>query len=199
MKMKSKAIFSILCILLTCTITDVYGQEEAVLFQLDGKPLNGKIQRYNDYDIKVEDVTYEKGMRTGIRKTYYRNGVLFSEGKYVQGKLEGEYKTFYENGKTKGIYAYQEGLKEGISKFYDDDGKIEYETLFRNDKKELHHRFYDNGKIKYTTTYVEGIITQQDKFTSRGKLDQRSYYKNEKVIKIDYYENGKFSHGLNFD
>lgn len=198
MTMKNKAVFLISCIL-TCMITNVYGQEEAVVYQLDGKPLNGKIQRYNDYDIKVEDATYEDGMRTGIRKTYYYNGVLFSGGKYVLGKLEGDYKTYYENGKTKGIYPYKEGLKEGLSKFYDDSGKIEYETLFKSDKKELNNRFYDNGKIKYTTTYVEGIKAQEDKFTPKGKLDQRSYYKNDKVVKIEYYENGKFAHGLNFD
>ena len=59
-----------------------------------------------------------------IKKTYYPNGKLQSEGEYLNGKKHGEYKEFYYNGTTWKEWNYSFGKEQGISTWYFDDGTI---------------------------------------------------------------------------
>ncbi|MDR2222737.1 MAG: hypothetical protein LBE34_08340 [Flavobacteriaceae bacterium] len=195
----NKVIYTIAYMMLTCLTSTTYAQDiiDAVSFELDGKPLNGKIQIVNNYNIVIEDVTFENGLRKGIKKRYYSNGLLFLEGKYVEGKREGVHKSYYENGKQKAVYSYKNGLQDGLSRFYEDDGHLYSDDLYKNGIREQATSYYENGKAKYLRTFVDGVQTEEVKYTDKGKIDEKTFFINGEAVRIEYYKNGKFDY--NFD
>lgn len=117
--------------------------------------------------------------------------------KLINGKL----KCFYANNQLAEEATLVNGKKEGMNKSYYDNGKLKKECTYKDSKLSgTFKEYYANGKLTYSVTYVNGDregLAQT--YSENGMLEDEYNYKNGKVIKIDYYENGKFSHGLNFD
>ncbi|MBK6915312.1 MAG: hypothetical protein IPH11_17215 [Ignavibacteriales bacterium] len=59
--------------------------------------------------------TAQKLSGTEVKKTYYPNGVLKTEGDYWYGQLNGEYVEYYPNGKVWKQWHFEDGLEEGLS------------------------------------------------------------------------------------
>ncbi|MDM1348034.1 hypothetical protein HX017_10410 [Myroides marinus] len=196
----NKVILMIMCMMLTSITSTLYAQDdEPVYFELNGKPLSGKIQYHNAYNILSNEVLYEAGYKKGLYKTYYTNGILFSQVNYVQGKREGERKTFYQNGKNKGSFMYQNDVLEGISKAYDEDGTIEYEKVYQNGVLLTATDFDDYGNVKNIRRYTDGLIDVWEVYNKRGKLQEKTFYKMNEPYMIEYYKsNGKLDHNIIF-
>ncbi len=82
-------------------------------------------------------------LKTGLWKSYYKNGKLETSGKYFNDQPIGEWKSYYENGvlKVAGIYKLKDkpdlfgrftSIKIGVWTSYDKNGKVAEEKDFGN-------------------------------------------------------------------
>jgi antitoxin component YwqK of YwqJK toxin-antitoxin module len=58
-----------------------------------------------------------------VKKEYYPNGKIKSEGTYRYGNRHGIYKEYYEGGKLWKEWNFEFGREEGISTWYFENGK----------------------------------------------------------------------------
>lgn len=88
---------------------------------------------YKDGKLLKEGFLNDKGRRNGVWKSYYRDGVLWSEGNFANGRREGKTMTFFTNGNKyyEGVYA--NAKKSGIWKFWNEQGEFVKEVDY--DKK----------------------------------------------------------------
>jgi len=125
-----------------------------------------------------------------IKKFYYKDGTLSSEGSLRNGKPDGYWKTYFANGNLK---------SEGNRKFYQLDGKWV---------------FYDkNGFITKEINYKEGIRNGNENIFKNGKLYQSipfvkniregktfKYFGDAKIsFEANYINNEIFGKGYEFD
>ena len=68
-----------------------------------------------------------------IKREYYSNGKLKSDGTIVNGVRNGLYKEFYESGKLWKEWNYENGKEEGLSVWYFEDGKKSMEWNYRSE------------------------------------------------------------------
>lgn len=93
-------------------------------------------EKEGDWILKVGDFIergkYAVGLKEGIWKEYYLNGVLKQEGNYIQGIPDGKFFNYYENGKIKEEQFYVNGIKEKVWKKYDEMGVIAITIAYEN-------------------------------------------------------------------
>ncbi len=145
----------------------------------------------------------------GIKKFYYENGNVSSEGLIKNGKPEGYWINFYENGliksegnrvnhlldstwifyNEKGNFLtkinYKKGLKEGLKLQYSDSCNVIVEENFEKDIKQGLTIFYFDtiGKIKWKEQpFIDGL---EDGVGYEYALDKR-------IITIFNYKKGTF-------
>ncbi|SNR16338.1 toxin-antitoxin system YwqK family antitoxin [Tenacibaculum jejuense] len=84
-----------------------------------------------------------------IRKEYWDNGVLASEGIYSHGKANGPMKWFHQNGKLAGEGLMLNDKREGLWKVYESEfGKLSAEGSFKAGIKHGKWKiFYENGAL----------------------------------------------------
>lgn len=75
---------------------------------------------------------------------FYDNGQIKIEGKTVNGKRHGVWKSFYENGLKWSETSFNMGLKSGITTTYLEDGMMRYKGQFYNDERTGEWLFYDS-------------------------------------------------------
>tara|TARA_Y100001970_G_C14028192_1_gene747203 strand:+ start:229 stop:690 length:462 start_codon:yes stop_codon:yes gene_type:complete len=84
-----------------------------------------------------------------IKRSYFTNGNIEYEAKFLNGKLEGESRTWYKNGIIHTESQYNNGIPHGTWKKYHLDGSIMYEVQYIYGKK--HGKeiwYYNNGQMK---------------------------------------------------
>jgi antitoxin component YwqK of YwqJK toxin-antitoxin module len=86
---------------------------------------------------------------------FYDNGQIKIEGKTVNGKRHGVWKSYYENGLKWSETSFNMGLKSGITTTYLEDGMMRYKGQFYNDERTGEWLFYDSAgyimkKIDFT-------------------------------------------------
>ena len=67
-----------------------------------------------------------------IRKTYYPNGIVKTEGTYWEGKLHGDYFEYYPNGSVWKKWHFFEGKEQGLQTWYFEDGKVSIRWNYKN-------------------------------------------------------------------
>lgn len=94
---------------------------------------NGEsITKYKNGQFKLQGMMKD-GKRDGLWKSFYENGLPWSETTFTAGILDGKTTTWYENGQKRYTGAYKNGVECGSWTYWDENGK-EMET--RNyDKK----------------------------------------------------------------
>lgn len=151
------------------------------------------IKQYFSSNRMVKEVTFKNGIRQGLMKTYYANGLL--------------YQTFW----------YENGVRQDTAKWYFEDGRVFRSTPFKNDSADgIQTQYYRTGSVRAKLSYVNGIRTPYlEEFTSDGKkitdypdlvirtkddYNQNGTYKiflelTNKTIKATYYK-GEYIDGL---
>jgi len=168
---------------------------------------------YPDGKTKAKSLFSENGSRS-VTTTYHYSGKVMSEGFYNNKQKDSLWKYYNINGIFLKEEFYRNNQKNGVWKTYYQDGQIAEETHWEDGKMEgpWIQYFYD-GKIKLEGTYlndkIQGQVTHyfpSGRTRITGQYDQsyRSgtwYYMNDssKVIKMEYYENGKLVNEENFD
>jgi len=175
--------------------TALFEEYEQIDIEFQNKNINTKVERgesltyilgFGDQqdDMLVGDWTYfnklsqikSKGSYTSDNKrkgvwSFYKDGKLFEDAKYVDGQLEGENNGYYQNGELSYKINYKNGQLDG-----------------------LYELFFINGQKKFEGTFVDGVLTGKVKrYYSNGGIDEE-YSKSDEKINGDYlsvYNNGK--------
>ena len=126
---------------------------------------------------------------TGIVKSFYPNGNLWSETTYKDGKPDGWRKEYYENGNLQFETTFKDGKQEGLSKGYYPNGNLEGEGTFKDGKPEgLWKEYYENGNLKDEITFKDG--------KPEGLV--KEYYENGKLRQEVIFESGQAVSGYNY-
>ena len=116
----------------------------------------------------------------GMQRTYWDNGKLKSECRYVDGKLDGAYKTWYDNGQVFQDGQYADGMMDGSWLVFYPDGQLAARAQ------------YNKGVGKQTGYNEEGCkifeVTWLDN-VKHGK--EIRYAPNGDIVQIVEYEHGE--------
>ena len=120
-------------------------------------------------------------------KTYYSNGKLASEYKYVDGMFEGLYKRNHSNGKPWIETTYLHDNVHGLYKSYYADGTLRYEGEYDSGRLNGNMKKYSKkGRLLVDVTYVFGIKEGAAKYYSNdNKLLYTLMYKDDVVVKVE--------------
>lgn len=98
-------------------------------FFIDGERNGEWMVRVGD---NIEKGRYNVGLKEGIWKEYYKNGVLKSQGNYVQGNPDGKFEIYYDNGKLKEEQYYVNGFKEKVWRKFNELGLLALTISYEN-------------------------------------------------------------------
>lgn len=101
-----------------------YSENEKIITQ--GDYIEGKEEGFWFYVVgdSREEGDYSEGMRNGKWKSYYGDGSISYEGKFVDDLPNGEHTWYWDNGKIKKQGKYSMGRKNGDWKKYDFSGQL---------------------------------------------------------------------------
>ncbi len=149
--------------------------------------VTGAIANRGEYapNALVEEGTYDSGMKVGIWKLYFPNGVLHNRLTYVENRPNGYAIMYHENGKI-----YEEGLWKynrwvGNYKLYYDNGNVQHEFNFNaNGKREGKQVYWNEDGVKiiegnWAEGHEDGVLKEwyddgqpkADKFFDGGNLN----------------------------
>ena len=107
---------------------------------------------------RLKQLTF-KPISDGLRKTYYLNGKLYSEGEIKNQKEEGFWTYWHENGTKAREGNFKKGKREGTHKYWYASGILRGEGNFKNDQydgkwlmykedsSEVVEQIYKNGEL----------------------------------------------------
>jgi antitoxin component YwqK of YwqJK toxin-antitoxin module len=97
------------------------------------------------------------GVINGIEKVYRENGTIWAENPWINGKHTGTYKQYFSDGKLMQEYYSDNGKQTGPEKWYYEDGTLESETYYTEGVKNgIKKEYYEDGKLKSATTFTNG-------------------------------------------
>lgn len=115
-----------------------------------------KYYHFNSPEIMTLEF-YKNGKLEGVRKVYYRNGVIAEETTYVNGEKNGSYKSYAENGVVLEESIYKNGQYEGKAIFRNGTNNVVSEGIFKNGKKVGIWKVADkNGELKDVNMNKQG-------------------------------------------
>ncbi|MBN8695418.1 MAG: toxin-antitoxin system YwqK family antitoxin [Bacteroidetes bacterium] len=81
------------------------------------------IKRYDNGVVEARGMM-KAGKRDGVWKSFYKDGMPWSETTFVDGKKEGSTSSWYENGQKRYEGFYKNDVESGLWIFWDDKGNI---------------------------------------------------------------------------
>jgi antitoxin component YwqK of YwqJK toxin-antitoxin module len=116
----------------------------------------------------------------GVLRSYWGNGKLKSEQRYVDGKLDGAYKTWYENGQVFQDGQYANGMMDGSWLIFYPDGQLASRAV------------YDKGTGKQTCYDNDGCIIMEVNYVDNLKHGKEIHYATDgTVVQIVEYDHGE--------
>jgi antitoxin component YwqK of YwqJK toxin-antitoxin module len=127
--------------------TNGIAQMERDYKMVDGKRFaTYEWEYYEDGNVLKEGPLSSGEKRDGIWRSFYRDGILWSEGEYKNGIRDGRTVTYHSNGKKYYEGQFVRAQKSGIWKFYKENGDSDGEIDF--DKKKQTKVTVDEEKLK---------------------------------------------------
>ena len=83
----------------------------------------------------IEKGSYFDGMKTGLWRVWFANGLLAYEIEYEQDLYNGKYIAYWENGKTKLSGKYITGITSGVWIKFDEEGNPFLSTIYKDGKE----------------------------------------------------------------
>lgn len=113
------------------------------------KQFDGEWKYYHENSPVVMTLEYYvNGKLNGVRKVFYKSGVLAEETTYKDGVKEGLYKSYTENGIVLEESNYKNGLYDGQATFRTVDNQLSAQGVFKNGKKVGVWKIMEKGKLK---------------------------------------------------
>ncbi len=138
--------------------TNINEKKEFVVLKSNGKRVTGIID-FIDEGIKVAEVSYENGKKTGLMKLYYPNGKRKSEISFINGIEHGYRKDYFENGSLKFKISMENGLAQGKGHEYYKDETLKAQISWKDSKQDGLAIFYNKfGVITMEANYENGKL-----------------------------------------
>ena len=189
----------------------------------DGKDsLNYKVYRYESGQ-KSSEGYLKNGKPTGYWKSYYRNGVLKSEGSrtdyqldsvwtfynregektvkisYSQGTKDGPRKT-YEEGRLAKVEPFVEGQIQGAVRYLYPDSSLRKKIPFqKNQKQGMGYEYASDGRVITLLEFEKGTLRRKQEVNRYDQQEQKQgvwleLYSNDQVKQQGTYRNN-LKHG----
>lgn len=135
----------------------------------EGKVINkqfeGEWKYYHENSPQVMTLEYyTNGKLNGVRKVFYKSGVIAEETTYKNGVKEGLYKSYAENGIVLEESNFKNGLYDGPATFRTATNVLSSQGVFKNGKKVGLWKILEKGKLKEVN-----MDKQNRKFQKRVK------------------------------
>lgn len=165
-----------------------------------------------------------KGLKHGLWKEFYSNGLVKTEGMYVHGKKNGYFKEYGKKGELINTVKYLDDVVQQeaeeletleVKNEYHPNGQIKTSGGFKDGVAEgIHRQYSDSGKIVAAALYKngnkigEGLNDERGKnqgfwkeYYSTGELRSEGNYKDGKRVGawVFYYPNGKIEQKGKYD
>ena len=138
---------------------------------------------------------YEKGYFNGPYHEYHANGKPLSEGEYANGESVGTWTFYHDTGKISRTGSYSpKGNPINEWKYFDEKGLLLESRKFNTDgERHGENAFYDDGKIHYSFTYKNGLMTKCVYFDKTGKVTASFGANNGDFAVKHFYNTGQLS------
>ena len=150
------------------------------------------IKRYFSGNYLIKEVTFKNGVRQGLMKSFYQDGLLRMTFWYENNMREDSSCFYYPDGKLFRSTPYVHDTVDGITRQYYKTGsiraKIGYKKGFRT---EFFQEFENNGKLY--RGYPEVVIGLNDEYNSKG-VYHIMLSLSDKSKKVKFYR-GDFTDG----
>lgn len=128
----------------------------------------------------------------GVERSYWENGNLKSELRYVDGKLEGDCVWYTATGGLSAKAHYKNDVPDGPYQRWHPNGKMASEENYVDGVLEGEmHKWYDNGQLFQEGQYASGMMDGQWLiYYPSGALAGKADYKMGTGKQIGYEESG---------
>lgn len=177
------------------TIPFLGGKEEGIGYELTPDSTIITITEYKMGFIQKEERINRKdanGLKQGMWKEFYPNGIVKTEVPYSDDKMNGYLKEYNAKGSLLNTTKYVFGIlqtnvpelaKLDVQSSYYDNGAVKFTATYRDGIAEgIHREFAEDGSIKNAKIYVEGILTAEGVLDTAGR--QQGVWK-------EYYPGGQ--------
>jgi antitoxin component YwqK of YwqJK toxin-antitoxin module len=139
----------------------------------------------------IEKINYKDGVVDGKRTEWFNNSQKASDGYYKMGAKNSIFMTWYLNGKIKSEMKYIMDTVQ-YSKIWNEDGILILKETFKNGLYETRVTWDDNGVVLAEEEYQAGDPSGTWQQYFNGKIHwKRKIINNEIGTDTWYYENGK--------
>lgn len=115
----------------------------------DAKEIHDTIKKDFSFVTKTDSI-----VENGEQIYYHKSGAVEMRGNMKDGKRDGLWKSFYENGLPWSETTFKEGKKEGKTTTWYENGKKRYEGSFKNDVESGRWVFWnEDGTLVDTKNY----------------------------------------------
>jgi uncharacterized protein len=160
----------------------------------DGKP-DAYWKTYNEEGMLVSEGNRKNFELDSTWKFYDEKGKLTMEISYLKGKKDGIRKTYREDETVE--ETFKDDQKEGLTTYYYPDGRIKKQVNFRNGLEEgLAKEFDTDGRIITLINYKSGFITERElinRYDNNGRKHGtwKFFYADGKIMMEGSYKHGK--------
>jgi antitoxin component YwqK of YwqJK toxin-antitoxin module len=129
------------------------------------KQFEGEWKYYHENSPQVMTLEYyTNGKLNGVRKVFYKSGVIAEETTYKDGVKEGLYKSYAENGIVLEESNFKNGLNDGMATYRTATNDLSSQGVYKNGKKVGVWKILEKGKLKDVN-----MDKQRRKFQKRVK------------------------------
>jgi len=124
----------------------------------DGKFIPHGLQTiYAEDGRKLSELTYVNGVRDGLKTSYYPNGQVYAQGRYVAGREDGPWTVWSAEGRKLQEFDMDHGAYHGMFREWHLNGQLKYEVEYVKGLKQGTETFWDEqGNVSRKTEYVDG-------------------------------------------
>jgi antitoxin component YwqK of YwqJK toxin-antitoxin module len=138
--------------------SSIYLQDNAGVYQVDGKAFSGIVYSLNESGKDTVAVaSFVNGLGDGEWRSYYSNGQLKEKRYFTKGKKEGVLEGWWANGQKRLLYHFKDGEYEGNCRDWNDKGLLVSNMTYRKGYEDgLQQQFYESGKVKANYMMLDG-------------------------------------------
>ncbi len=137
---------------------------------------------YYENGIPKEATNYEKNTAQGKSESWFDNGLPYKKTNFRNDEKDGEETTWYYSGLLNSVVNYKLGKKEGYAKYYNIDDYLKTVTVYSNGLQQGEEIVYHpNGSIQSKQTYTNNV--------ANGPYNE--YFDNGKIKVTGNYTDGK--------
>jgi antitoxin component YwqK of YwqJK toxin-antitoxin module len=113
------------------------------------KQFEGEWKYYHENSPQVMTLEYyANGKLNGVRKVFYKSGVIAEETTYKDGVKEGLYKSYAENGIVLEESNFKNGLYDGMATYRTATNELSSQGVYKKGKKVGVWKILEKGKLK---------------------------------------------------